>query len=1110
MELNAALIDFVASSIAGTLVAGSDLNPIQPLMTASMDISNGRFALNIRYATALDSVMFDIGRSWDYQMRVASIIVDNPGGTRDASVRLDGPSDFDEADSGAMPLRMINPATGDVLETLYFDYYRGTNQGHILTQQPSFEEQANGNQSKAILKPAIGLDVQSRAVFVSYQTPENQSFVQIARAGGKTIDSLGRAAMETAVHPGGTQTGLVQLSVPANTPMGDLEVQLFDRPWGNIIASRLLHWDGQALSVVDDGQNPGGAQEHFLLQSSQGLRPDLAQIQRLNMYYQSTFFVDGDQLEILLQQRNIDGVFPADREAYLTEQMQRTGLTRGDVENELLYEQSAARTHYHAVLNYYEQVVSGLLQASIEYWVQIKQGVVERPLYDALVSAYNTTNWGEIPLLLDPPNFGQILAEGHRLFTEQYDYLVRLQRENLQLRAIDARNAWIAEQRQGYVADVTRSLQRLIDTMSAAHPEVQAVIAFLNDDQLAYHWAEELVPFDPSASPVTDDVLRAFFTTKIDATLQSMHLSSFSLITLDSEGGSSSGDVRTPMSPESLTRIRTLADSGRQSALARGDQSTADKFTLLFNAANGLLENPDSPDAAEWKSLVERLTTDPDPNASQLQLQKVLSWYHNQFVPNISDRYTVRPDTAMGQLFLGLADKLLSTTDQSVQLMYASSVSQVTSIPLWKIMRSVTRLVENDVAIPGTPTPARAADQFVQLFKDAGFSDIFSSIDERKSGPIPTVHVDKPTYTSADTEIQTRFDVVLGDKTRYNHANVYLIGPDGVPLGGPLTAPLFDSLSLTIPMANVIAQMGSVQSMHVRIAVQLETADGQFFTVDNGMAGLSDGIIVQNDGGVADLKHVPRNWEMLTASERSAVGDVLDLGDLSSNTANDRILTYVLNAIVPALDYKPGLTEGVFEGDVHATGLAQCKAWIQDWLQSAGITAKPIPANMTSSIPGVAAYEWKPSAEDTAQVGVVGSIRDNGTTFEQLIDFANPNRVVQAGHIVQMSYGTIQHTMVILKIEESGMWVVDTNFGNKGEWIKLADGVYPEEELQLETKGIEDPVTHVVRELTKAELDAHTIPTYWKWADNTPRIRFAPFEALNTNVKYATIYAVQS
>ena len=71
------------------------------------------------------------------------------------------------------------------------------------------------------------------------------------------------------------------------------------------------------------------------------------------------------------------------------------------------------------------------------------------------------------------------------------------------------------------------------------------------------------------------------------------------------------GDVHTRMNPEVLARIHALADKAQKSALARGDQHTADRFANLLTAADGMLNNPTSPNASDWIATIERTTTDP-------------------------------------------------------------------------------------------------------------------------------------------------------------------------------------------------------------------------------------------------------------------------------------------------------------------------------------------------------------------------------------------------------------------------------------------------------------------------------------------------------------------
>jgi len=83
------------------------------------------------------------------------------------------------------------------------------------------------------------------------------------------------------------------------------------------------------------------------------------------------------------------------------------------------------------------------------------------------------------------------------------------------------------------------------------------------------------------------------------------------------------GDVLSPMTPETLTRIRDLAKKAGESARARGDLQQAEDFDELREAASGLLEHPDSPNRAAWISIVERMTTAPA-HSERLDIVEVL------------------------------------------------------------------------------------------------------------------------------------------------------------------------------------------------------------------------------------------------------------------------------------------------------------------------------------------------------------------------------------------------------------------------------------------------------------------------------------------------------
>ncbi len=256
----------------------------------------------------------------------------------------------------------------------------------------------------------------------------------------------------------------------------------------------------------------------------------------------------------------------------------------------------------------------------------------------------------------------------------------------------------------------------------------------------------------------------------------------------------------------------------------------------------------------------------------------------------------------------------------------------------------------------------------------------------------------------------------------------------------------------------------------------------------------------------ANTSGIPRNWDDLTDAQKKIAQEVLSIDNFNElPETNQKILTYVMNSIIPTLKYQNNGTYP-FIGELHGTGLEQCKTWIQNWLQSSGITLNKLPTNKTSDIKGIGSYEWNSFSSTTANVTVVASIRGD-KTFEEMI---NNSSDVKVGDVVQMGYGSIPHTMLITKIQSDGLWVLDTNFGNNENWMEIKD--FPGDiNTHLEiTRGVIDEFTHSPRELTAEEKNAGIQPTLWKQPDNTPRYHFMSFNSLNLKATYTTIYRIES
>lgn len=180
------------------------------------------------------------------------------------------------------------------------------------------------------------------------------------------------------------------------------------------------------------------------------------------------------------------------------------------------------------------------------------------------------------------------------------------------------------------------------------------------------------------------------------------------------------GDVLSPMTPETLTRIRDLAKRAGESARARGDLQQAKGFDDLLEAANGLLQSPNAPERNVWIATIERMTTDP---AAEVPSQVLFGWVQDpamdprdQTGPSVI--YLYDGDVLWGQghaavllgsdaegwyyfsFGVGLTQGNLRTTHGNMDTAFFATLSDArSSLTLARYDRYLQWNVENDAAI---------------------------------------------------------------------------------------------------------------------------------------------------------------------------------------------------------------------------------------------------------------------------------------------------------------------------------------------------------------------------------------------------------------------------
>jgi hypothetical protein len=161
----------------------------------------------------------------------------------------------------------------------------------------------------------------------------------------------------------------------------------------------------------------------------------------------------------------------------------------------------------------------------------------------------------------------------------------------------------------------------------------------------------------------------------------------------------------------------------------------------------------------------------------------------------------VRDDTAMGKIFLGLVQKLIShaelhagtagdgaiTKDPHFEefLDAARAVGNITGIPFEKILHAA----DLQQSFPDRASAEQAMVAALKaLFNEGQYGGMFQTENSIAPNSVLGAHVGKPAssgaeYTDDDESVRLRFDFTSSDLT-YDHGNVYLIDASGNQIGG--------------------------------------------------------------------------------------------------------------------------------------------------------------------------------------------------------------------------------------------------------------------------------------------------------------------------------------
>ncbi|MEK7137237.1 MAG: hypothetical protein AAB853_03045, partial [Patescibacteria group bacterium] len=212
---------------------------------------------------------------------------------------------------------------------------------------------------------------------------------------------------------------------------------------------------------------------------------------------------------------------------------------------------------------------------------------------------------------------------------------------------------------------------------------------------------------------------------------------------------------------------------------------------------------------------------------------------------------------------------------------------------------------------------------------------------------------------------------------------------------------------------------------------------------------------------------------------------------------NKAIIDYIIDN---AESFNLQLTNGIWQGDIHGTGLKQCKPWLQEVIRDS--TGVWLPQNNEEdSSRWIEVDKQRNDTLEAAGVKMLGRIGE-GMNFEEAMEAYG----VEAGDIVQMTGTFGLHTMVITKIDADGVWVLDTNYGSVDEGFKEAS-------TGIDATHMVDPSdpNSYINQQQAEERGIAFSGTHYYQEDNTIRIHKMNYaDTLNTKVSAATIYRVTS
>jgi hypothetical protein len=401
----------------------------------------------------------------------------------------------------------------------------------------------------------------------------------------------------------------------------------------------------------------------------------------------------------------------------------------------------------------------------------------------------------------------------------------------------------------------------------------------------------------------------------------------------------------------------------------------------------------------------------------ETSLQQALGWFNiNESIEDLT--YFVRNDTAMSRLFLGMLQEAKRNNTFENHTEIARAIENITGINMFKVLHVFERSDGNWTRILG---------RMKNLFTTAQFGHIF----EPKPGPEQEILMAQTNKDAANAyisgeKIRVRFDMAL-NTSNYNHIFGY-VWQNGAqvdtqhPVTGEVSGKLFFDVAVGAASKQLVASGGNIQ-IGLVAWVPLENQSG-YRTI----SGLTNHMIIPEHAEFAfEPQDVIGNaqWLALTDAQKNTVRNALNFGE-GIPEKNAQLLNWLVNYIRnnESLTNQNGQLKWMGQAiqddpnDDRDNGgnWGECKYWLQTNVLKDGLGIT-ILKNKTNNF----AWDSSDSIENRTVEGEVG------TNFESIVK--NPE-IIHSGDMIQVFGGSFvkQHTMVIGRVENDGIWVFDSNY----------------------------------------------------------------------------------